>query len=327
MLLRRTALLLLGSLALAGAPASGQATDAPLKVVASFSILADMVRQIGGEHVELAALVGPDGDAHVFEPTPADAEKLARAQVLVVNGLDFESWLPRLVEASGFAGTTVVASEGVRPRGLDEAEDDHAAHGEAAEGHDHEHEHAADHDHHHHGHQDPHAWQSLANGVIYARNIGRALAEADPVHADDYRRATEAYASRLQDLDAEVRAEITVIPAERRKVVTSHDAFGYFGDAYGITFIAPVGRSTEAEPSAFDVARIIDQIRQEGISAVFVESIANTRMIEQIAQETGAAIGGALYSDALTGPDGDAPTYERMFAWNARQLARAMAGS
>jgi zinc/manganese transport system substrate-binding protein len=279
-------------------------------VVASFSILGDMVRQIGGEHVELATLVGPDGDAHMFEPTPADAEKLAGARLLVVNGLDFESWLPRLVEASGFAGTTVVASEGVRPRSLDEAE---------------EHEHAGDG--HHHGHHDPHAWQNLANGVIYARNIGRALAEADPAHAEDYRRASEAYASRLQDLDGEVRAGIAAIPAERRKVVTSHDAFGYFGDAYGITFIAPVGRSTEAEPSAFDVARIIDQIRQESISAVFVESISNTRMIEQIAQETGAAIGGALYSDALTGPDGDAPTYEKMFAWNVLQLTRAMAGS
>ncbi|WP_191060743.1 metal ABC transporter substrate-binding protein [Geminicoccus harenae] len=310
MLVRRTTLLLLSSLALAGAALPGRAADAPLKVVASFSILGDMVRQIGGAHVELATLVGPDGDAHMFEPTPADAEKLASARVLVVNGLGFESWLPRLVEASGFAGRTVVASDGARLRSLDEAE---------------EHDHA--HDGHHHGHHDPHAWQDLANGVIYARNIGQALAKADPAHAEDYRRAAEAYASRLQELDAGVRAEIAAIPAERRKVVTAHDAFGYFGDAYGITFIAPVGRSTEAEPSAFDVARIIDQIRQEGISAVFMESSANTKMIGQIAQETGAVIGGALYSDALSGPDGDAPTYERMFAWNARQLARAMAGS
>jgi len=311
MLVRRTTLLLLSSLALAGAALPAQAADAPLKVVASFSILGDMVRQIGGEHVELATLVGPDGDAHMFEPTPADAEKLASARLLVVNGLGFESWLPRLVEAAGFAGTTVVASEGARLRSLDEAE---------------EHDHAED-DHHHHGHQDPHAWQDLANGVTYARNIGQALAEADPAHAEDYRRAAEAYALRLQELDAQVRAEIAAIPPGRRKVVTSHDAFGYFGDAYGITFIAPVGRSTEAEPSAFDVARIIDQIRQENISAVFVESIANTRMIEQIAQETGATIGGALYSDALTGPEGDAPTYEKMFTWNVRQLTRAMAGS
>ncbi|WP_407925548.1 metal ABC transporter substrate-binding protein [Geminicoccus flavidas] len=320
--MRRTTLLLLGSLALAGLPATGQSADAPLKVVASFSILGDMVRQIGGEHVELSTLVGPDGDAHVFEPTPADAEKMASAQVLVVNGLDFESWLPRLIEASGFAGTTVVASEGVQPRRLDD-EGGHAEHGEEPD----EHEHAEADGHHHHGHQDPHAWQSLANGVIYARNIGRALALADPDHAADYERATEAYAGRLQALDAEVKAQIAAVPAERRRVVTSHDAFGYFGDAYGITFVAPMGRSTEAEASAFDVARIIDQIRQENISAVFVENISNTRMIEQIAQETGAVVGGALYSDALSGPDGDAPTYEKMFAWNALQLSRAMAGS
>ena len=311
MLVRRTTLLLLSSLALAGAALPARAADAPLKVVASFSILGDMVRQIGGAHVELATLVGPDGDAHMFEPTPADAEKLASARLLVVNGLGFESWLPRLVEAAGFAGTTVVASEGAQLRSLDEAE---------------EHDHAED-GHHHHGHHDPHAWQDLANGMTYARNIGQALAETDPAHAEDYRRAAEAYASRLQELDAKVRAEIAAIPPGRRKVVTSHDAFGYFGDVYGITFIAPVGRSTEAEPSAFDVARIIDQIRQENISAVFVESIANTRMIEQIAQETGATIGGALYSDALTGPEGDAPTYEKMFTWNVRQLTRAMAGS
>jgi zinc/manganese transport system substrate-binding protein len=314
MLLRRTMLALFAGLPVAACVSAAVAADTQLKVVASFSILGDMVREIGGRHVDLTTLVGPEGDAHVYEPTPADAKTIAAARLLVVNGLGFESWLPRLIEASGSSGEVIVASKGVVPRPIDGRHEEHA---EADDEH---------HDH-HHGADDPHAWQDLANGVIYVRNIGSALAAADPVNADEYARATEAYVARLQALDAEVRAKFAAVPADRRIVVTSHDAFGYFGDAYGVTFVAPVGSSTEAEASAADVAQIIDQIRRENISAVFVENISNTKMIDQIARETGATIGGDLYSDALSGLDGDAPTYERMVAWNVLQLTRAMVGS
>jgi zinc/manganese transport system substrate-binding protein len=283
----------------------------PLKVVASFSILGDMVQEIGKEHVAVTTLVGPDGDAHVYEPTPADASSIAAADLLVVNGLDFETWLPRLVAASGFEGAEVVATEGIEPRAFD---DHHADHGEG--GH-----------HHDHGSNDPHAWQSLANGVIYARNIAAALAEADPDNAAAYGANAAAYIASLEALDTTVKAAFAAIPAERRKIVTSHDAFGYFGAAYGIEFIAPTGISTEAEASAADVARIIDQIRAEHITAVFVENITNPRLIEQIAAETGATLGGELFSDALSGDDGPAPTYVKMFEYNTRQLTKALGTS
>jgi zinc/manganese transport system substrate-binding protein len=314
MLLRRTTLALLAALPLALGTSAADAADAPVKVVASFSILGDMVRQIGGGHVDLTTLVGPDGDAHVYEPTPVDARTLAAAKLLVVNGLGFEGWLPRLTEASGFAGETVVASTGVAPRSFEEHEEEHGEEAHAEEGHD-------------HGHLDPHAWQDLANGVLYARNIGAALAKADPAHASDYATATAAYVARLRSLDAEVKAKLAAIPPQRRKVVTSHDAFGYFGAAYAVQFVAPVGTSTDAEASAADVARIIDQIRREKIAAVFVENIASTKLVDRISSETGASVGGALYSDALSGLDGPAATYEKMFDWNVAQLSQAMIGS
>jgi zinc/manganese transport system substrate-binding protein len=311
-------LAVLASLPFAATALPASADQAPLPVVASFSILGDMVKEIGGSHVQLTTLVGPDGDAHVYEPTPTDAKNLAKAKLLVVNGLHFEGWLPRLTEASGFSGETVEASIGIEPLafGTDEHEHEHEE--------DHDHEHADAHD---HEPVDPHAWQDLSNGLIYARNIGEALAKADPAHADDYRKATDAYVARLQQLDSEVRTKLQAIPKERRKIVTSHDAFGYFGKAYDVTFVAPVGMSTDAEASAAAVARIIDQIRQEDITAVFVENITNTKLVDRISSETGAVIGGSLYSDALSGPDGPAPTYLSMFAWNVDQLARAMAGS
>lgn len=292
----------------------------PLQAVASFSILGDIVREVGGDDVQLTTLVGPDGDAHEYEPTPADAKKLAAANVLFVNGLDFEAWLPRLVKASGFAGQTVVASKGVTPRKF------------AGHGHDHgdkDHDHGQAHGHggeagHSHGDADPHAWQNLANGVIYARNVADGLAAADPAHADAYRKRADAYIARLQAADAAVRKTFAAIPAERRKVVTSHDAFGYFGDAYGVEFISAVGISTAAEPAAGDVARIIEQVKREKVPAVFVENITSPRLVQQIARETGAKVGGTLYSDALSKPGQPGATYLEMFEWNVRQLAAAL---
>ena len=317
----------IGLLAGAATPNAAFAHE-DLKVVASFSILGDMVREVAGDDVALTTLVGPDGDAHVYEPTPADVKAVAGADIVFVNGLAFEGWMPRLLEASGFKGKMVVVSDGITPREWDGEDEDHDhAHGtaEPAEaGHDHAHEHADAHD---HGEFDPHAWQNLGNGIVYVGNIARALAEADPDHAADYTAAGDAYAATLKSLDDRIRAEIAAIPEARRKVVTSHDAFGYFGAAYGIEFIAPQGISTEAEASAGDVAAIIEQIRAEKIPAVFVENITDPRLVEQIARETGAVVGGELYSDALSGPDGPAPTYVKMFEFNAAALTRALAGS
>lgn len=284
----------------------------PLKVVATFSILGDMVRQIGGDDVEVLTLVGPDGDAHVYEPTPADLRTLAEADFLVSNGLGFEAWLPRLKEAAGFHGTEVVASEGVAIRTYA------ALHEKEREVHDEDHDHAG---------VDPHAWQNLLNGAIYARNIAAALAKADPANAAGYAGRATAYVQAIESLHLRVTERFAALPPERRKVVSSHDAFGYFAEAYGLVFVAPEGVSTDAEVSAAEVAAIIDQVRAEGISAVFVENIASGALVEQIARETDATVGGALFSDALSPPDGPAPTYLRMFEWNAAQLGKALGTS
>ncbi len=327
---RRRALLALAGVCLSAVLGTAQAAD-PLKVVASFSILGDIVREVGGADISLTTLVGPDGDAHGYEPTPGDAKKLADARVLVVNGLDFETWLPKLTKASGFAGQTVTASRGVAPRKF-AGHDDGDGHDHDHD-HDHKHEDKHDHDHdgdhkhghhHHHGDADPHAWQSLANGVIYARNVADGLAAADPAHAQAYRQRADTYIAKLQALDASVRKSFDAIGADRRKVVTSHDAFGYFGDAYGVTFIPAMGVSTDAEPSAREVAAIIEQVRRDKVPAVFVENISSPKLVEQIARETGAKVGGTLYSDALSKPGQPGATYLEMFEWNARQLAAAL---
>jgi zinc/manganese transport system substrate-binding protein len=281
---------------------------APLHVITSFSILGDITRQIAGPDAKVDTLVGPDGDAHEYEPTPADARALSSANMLVVNGLGFERWLPKLVKAAGFKGTTVVSSQGVTPRDFggdaagvrDRGPADKAAH------------------------TDPHAWQSLQNGVIYVRNIGDALAAADPAHADGYKQRAAAYTAKIEALDARVKKAFGELPPERRRVVTSHDAFGYFGDAYGMTFISAMGISTDAEPSAADVARIIGQIRQEKVPAVFLENVSSPRLAQQLARETGAKVGGTLYSDALAKPGLPAATYLGMFEWNLSQFMAAL---
>ena len=247
-----------------------------IKAVATFSILGDFVRNVGGDRVDVATLVGPNGDVHVFSPTPADAKTLAVADIVFVNGLGLEGWMTRLVQASGSKAPTIVATKGITPRRMVDAND--AARRKI----------------------DPHAWQSVANAKIYVANIRDGLDAVDPAGKATYDANAAAYLAKLDDLDAEVRAAIARIPPARRKVITTHDAFGYFGDAYGIAFIAPEGVSTEAEPSARDVADIIAQIRKQNIPAVFLENIANPRLMDQIAHETGATIGGTLYSDALS---------------------------
>lgn len=300
-----------------------QAADNKIKVVATFSVLGDLASEIGGDHVEVRTLVGPNGDAHTFEPSPADAKAMGGAAVLVENGLGLEGWLGRLISVSGFKGEKVIATEGVKPIAWTGAEEEGEDHDKPEAGHDHDgHDHAA-----HAGHShsvDPHAWQNPLNGVLYVQNIVAGLTAADPEHAAEYKAKGDELASALKAVDANFKAEFAKVPAERRKIVTSHDAFGYFADAYGIQFVAPEGVSTESEASAADVAKIIRQIKAEKITSLFAENITDPRLLNQIARETGVTIGGELFSDALSPPDGPAPTYLKMFENNGAKLLAAM---
>ncbi|MDJ0956143.1 MAG: metal ABC transporter substrate-binding protein [Arenicellales bacterium] len=322
------------ALALA-APVVAQSNQ-PTPVVATFSIIGDMVERIGGDHVNVTTLVGPDGDTHVYKPTPADARAVSEAEVLIVNGLEFEGWLDRLIDASDFDGARVVATQGIEPMAFKEGEEHHEdeehhegeehAENEAHEDGEHEGEdHADDEGHgHHHGAFDPHAWQSLSLAVTYVDNITAALAQADPANATDFYQNRAAYVAEIEALDAEIHQIVASLPADRRTVVTSHDAFQYFGRDYGLTFLAPQGLSTDSEASAQDVALLIEQMRAEGIAAAFVENVADPRLLEQIANETGATIGGTLYPGALSDQDGPAPTYLEMMRHNATTLAQAL---
>jgi zinc/manganese transport system substrate-binding protein len=264
-----------------------------LNVVASFSILGDFVRNVGGERVGVTTLVGPDGDVHVYTPAPADAKKIADAKLVVINGLGLEGWLPRLVQSSGGKAAMVTASQGITPLKI----------GSDA---------------------DPHAWQSVANAGIYVANIRDALVAADPAGAEVYRANAERYLAKLDALEREVREAVAQIPQARRKVISTHDAFGYFAAAYGIEFIAPQGVSTESEVSARDIARIITEVRAAKIPAVFLENISDPRLMRRISSETGARIGGTLFSDSLTGEKGDAPTYIDMVRHNIKALTSAL---
>ena len=305
--------------------------EEPIPVVATFSILGDMVERIGGEHIALTTLVGPDGDSHVYQPTPKAARSVAEPDVLFLNGLDFEGWLERLAEAASFDGAMVVATNGVVPIAFDdlddlddEKHDDHDDHDEHDDHDDHDDEKHDDHAGHDHGAFDPHAWQSLENAVIYANNIAAGLAQADPENAGDYYANRAAFVAEVEMLSADIEAMMKSLPADKRTVVTPHDAFGYFAATYDLTFVAPQGMSTESEVSAGDVAALITQIREESISAVFIESITDNRMMEQIANETGATIGGTLYSDALSAKSGPASTYLDMMRHNATTLFDAL---
>lgn len=297
------------------------AAGQPLPVVASFSILQDLTRQVGGGLVTVSALVGPDGDAHVFEPTPQQARQLLQAKVLVANGLGFEGWLPRLKKASGFKGQEIVASQGIAVRTLPNSQGHNHGAGADKAGHDHGHGH---HHGHNHGPQDPHAWQDVRNAIVYVRNIAQGLAKADPANAAQYDQQARQYIARLTALDASLRQRFAALPAERRSVVSTHDAFGYFAQAYGLRFVPVRGLSTESEPSARDMAALVKQVREERIGAIFVENISDPRLLEQLARETGAAIGGRLYSDALSPAGGPAATYIDMVEANANSLLKAL---
>lgn len=278
-------------LAFAAVPAV--AGDDHVNVVASFSILGDMVQEVVGDLAEVTTIVGPDADAHVYQPSVADAKAVARADIIFVNGLGFETWSDTLISESGTEAAVHVATNGITPVEVE-------------------------------GEIDPHAWNSLSNGVIYVTNVADVMKQAMPEHADEIAGNADAYIAELEALDAETKAKLAVLPADRRTVVTAHDAFGYLADAYGMTFLAPVGIDTEAEPSAKDLAVLIDQLKAEGAAALFVENITSPALVQQISDETGIEIGGRLFSDALSERGGPATSYLAMFRHNLGTLMDAL---
>ena len=284
---------------LAGAGGPSLAAEAPLRVVVSFSILEDIVGEVGGSDVTVTSMIGRDANEHIFEPSPDQVRLLTHAQLFVVNGLGLEGWLTRLIQSARYRGPVVVATEGIVPITTTEA-------GETAPS------------------PDPHAWQDPRNAVVYAENIVRALAGTDPGHAAAYQLRLGHYRAELEVLDQRLREKLGGIPTEKRRVITTHDAFAYYGRAYGITFLAPEGLTTESEPSAKTVAALIRQIRREGIKALFLENISDPRLMQEISRETGASLGPPLYSDALSAAEGTAPTYIRMIEYNTAALKEGM---
>lgn len=292
-------------------PTSQLAAEEKLRVAATFSILGDMVSRVGGDRTTVKTLVGAGGDAHVYQPTPADAAELAKAKLIFQNGLKFEGWIDKLITSSGYRGEVVIATKGVRTIRVAER------HGKADK-----------HGHDHSGKDDPHAWQSLSNALIYVRNIKEALCKIDIPGCAIYAANAAAYSAEIIKLDEDIKGQMQAVSQSARKVITSHDAFGYFAQAYGIRFLSPRGISTESEASARDIARLIDQVRKEKVKALFVENISDPRLIEQIARETGVKPGGTLYSDALSLAGGPASTYLEMMRHNAMLIASSMrAGS
>jgi zinc/manganese transport system substrate-binding protein len=268
-----------------------------LKVVASFTVLSDVVRQVGGERVKVTSLVGPNGDPHEFEPSPADARSLNAAKVAFVSGEGLEGWMTRLISASGYKGKLVVVSEGVNTRTMNED-------GRTV--------------------TDPHVWNSPVNVKVWVANIEKALSDADPADAAAFKANAKAYSKKLDELDAYARSKFTTIPGDRRKVLTSHDAFGYFGREYDVGFLAPLGVSTESEASAADVAKLIEQIKAEHVKTYFFENSNDPRLVKQVARATGAEPGGELYVESLSDAKGPASTYDKMFRYNVDQISAAM---
>lgn len=277
-----------------------------LPVVASFSILGDLVRVVGGDRVAVTTLVGANEDAHVFEARPADAKTLLASKLVLTNGLGFEPWAGKLIQSAGYKGETVVVAKGVRARAMEE-DKAHGAHADHAQ-----------------EETDPHAWQNPLNVVLYVRSIATALGKVDAAGAATYQANAQAYVKELLALDTWAKEQIATIPAAKRKVITSHDAFGYFAAQYGVKFLAPLGVNTEAEPSAKQVAQLIRQIQREKIRAVFVENMGNPKLIAQLSKDAGATLGASLYADALSAPDQPGATYLQMMRHNVTQLVAGM---
>ncbi|MDO9291887.1 MAG: metal ABC transporter substrate-binding protein [Hydrogenophaga sp.] len=286
-------------------------TVAPIKAVTSFSILGDLVRQVGGDRVAVEVLVGPGSDAHVFQPTPSQARLVGQAQIVFSNGLGFEGWMTRLLNTASYKGRHVVASQGIKPIQAEEDHDDH----QPGEKHGHHHEDA-----------DPHAWQSVPNTMVYVGNIAKGLCAADAAGCDTYQKNAAAYTAQLRALDADIKAAWASIPTAQRKVITSHDAFAYYAKAYGVKFLAPQGVNTDSEASAKGVAQLVRQIKKEQIKALFVESISDPRLIAQIGRETGVKPAGELFSDSLSNAQGPAASYVAMMRANTTALTQAIQG-
>jgi len=288
-----------------GAPAAPAAVP-KLAVVATFTILADLVSNVGGDRVAVTTVVGPDGDAHTFSPTPADAKSIADARLVFVNGLGFEGWIDKLIAASGYQGPVVVVSQGIKAI--------------RATGHGHSHNHKHD-----HGEFDPHGWQSLVQVQRYVANIADALVAADPQHASGYRMRAADYLQAIRQLHDDARKKFEAIPQADRRVISGHDSFAYLAEEYGLKFYSPRGLSSDSEASAKDVARLSKQIRSQNIQAVFIENISDPRLVEQLARESGVRVGGILFSDALSVRDPRARTYLDMMRHNTDEVAKALA--
>lgn len=298
--MRSKTLLLSAALPALIAASALPASAETLKTVASFTVLADVVKQVGGDHVTVTSLVGPNGDPHEFEPSPADAKHLKAAQVTFVSGEGLEGWMDRLITASGYKGTPVTVSEGIDTRTMEED-------GKTV--------------------TDPHVWNSPVNVKIWVKNIEKALSDADPADAAAFKANAERYTKTLDELNSYAHAKFDAMPEDRRKVLTSHDAFGYFGREYKVSFLAPLGVSTETEASAADVAKLIEQIKTEHVKTYFFENSNDPRLVKQVAKATGAEPGGELYVESLSDAKGPAPTYEKMFRYNVDQITAAIAKS
>lgn len=304
---------------LAGLAWGAIAQAQPVKVVASFSILGDFVRQVGGDRVELTEIAGPGQDAHVYEPRPADVAAVSKADLVIVNGLHFEGFLERLLKASAGKAPVVALSEGAALL-APATGDAHADHGHSHDDHEHDHDHSHDHAHDHGDGMDPHAWQSVANAIVYVRNLAQALCQVDAQGCDQYRERAQAYTQQLQVLDAELKETLGALPQAKRVVLTAHGAFRYFGHAYGLVFLSPTGVSTEAEATAADMRRLVEQLRQQEVSAIFLEQNANPRLVQRLAAEARMPVSGTLYADTLSADGGPAPTYIDMMRHNARAI-------
>jgi zinc/manganese transport system substrate-binding protein len=293
-------------LALAALPLPALAQPRPL-AVASFSILGDLLRDVAGERMEVRVIAGPDVDAHHFQPRPSHAEAVRGARLVLRNGAGFDTWFNRLIASSGFSGVNVMATEGLAlRRAAATANQSHGGHN--------------------HGGADPHAWQDARLAIGYLGNIEAGLIRADPAGEAGYRAAAASAVARLEALDGWVRAEIGRVPEARRIVITSHDAFAYFGAAYGVRFLAPQGVGLQSEPSAQQVANLIRQIRAQNITAVFMENMANPATLRRLADEAGVRVRGRLFADALSAADGPAATYEAMMRHNVGLMVAAMQG-
>jgi ABC-type Zn uptake system ZnuABC Zn-binding protein ZnuA len=299
----------------APAPTAAPASSARLKVVATYSILADLVRNVGGDQIELRTLVGPGRDTHTFEPSPADAVAVSEAALLFENGLEFETWLDDVYASSGSQAKRVVVSEGIEPREMEEGKDAHEGEEEHAEG-----------EEHHHGEHDPHLWHSVANAIQMVRNIRDALADADPASEGLYQSNADVYIAELQTLDAWVFEQVRAVPEERRKLVTTHDTLGYFAARYGFEILGAVlPASTEsASLSAQELAALAEAVKAAGVPAVFAENIATNALLEQVANEAGVRVVATLYTDALGEPGSEGDSYLKMVRFNVTTIVEAL---